>query len=117
MTEQEIIKILTGQFSGNLWEKHGHRRIYFDGADIAQRQGLDWSTYGTGNISSATLAGEKISNSACKSILRAFHSYNFKLWYDIDAGKFYRWGDMNNHARAIKMKDEFVAAAKAALAG
>ena len=116
MSEQEIIKILTEQFGGNLWENYGKRRVYFDGVDIARRQGLDWGTYNSGNISSARLNGEKISNSECKRILRAFHTYNFKLWYDLNEEGFSRKGDMNNHATAIEMKDQFLADAKAAIA-
>jgi len=117
MEEQQAIKILTEQFGGNLWEKYDMRRIYFDGDDVAARQGLAFSTYGTGNVRSATLDGERISNSECKRILRAFHGFCFKLWYDLVDGKFYFEGNMDNHRGAAEMRDEFMLAAEAAIEG
>jgi hypothetical protein len=44
-----------------LWEKAGRRRVYL-GQVAEDLLGLRVNRYGTGNISSATLDGEKISN-------------------------------------------------------
>lgn len=54
----------------------GEVRIYVN--DLAGLYGLRTSHYNTGNISSATLNGEKISNSEAKRILH--HMSSAKLW-------------------------------------
>jgi len=118
MSEEKTIQILTEKFNGNLWEKYGKRRIYFDGADIAQRQGLDWSTYNSGNISSARLDGEKISNSEAKRILGEFRW--FKIWYDLVDGEFHVRGDGYKseiqYPASLEMWEQFKADALAAIA-
>jgi hypothetical protein len=53
MDTEQTVKILTDKFNGNHWENYGHNRVYFDGADIAKHQGLQWSGYNSGNIRSA----------------------------------------------------------------
>lgn len=114
MDENRVVEILTGgQFQGNLWEKGGHRRIYFNAATIATSQGLDWGRYNTGNISSASLNGQKISNNACRRILDDLQYV--KLWYDLTDRKFYSKGEFAT-GDAQEMKSAFVAAAKAAIA-
>ena len=51
------------------WTKYGKDRLYLRG--LAKTVGgLDYSTYKSGNIDSATLDGEKISNSAAGRVLR-----------------------------------------------
>jgi hypothetical protein len=88
MDKQKQITALTeSSFGGSLWERYGKCRVYFEGASIATRQGLKTSRYNSGNISSATLNGEKISNSEAKRILKAFQY--FKIWYDFADGKFH----------------------------
>lgn len=54
---------------GKYWEAGDRRRVYFDAAACAKLVGLDCSYYNTGNISSATLAGESISNSAAGKMI------------------------------------------------
>jgi len=119
MEEKHTITILTEQFGGSLWEKHGHRRIYFEGANIAQQQGLDWASYNTGNISSATLNGDKISNSECRRILDGFRW--FKIWYDLNRNEFCTRGSGSDveisYPVCQKMFAQFVADATDAIGG
>ena len=56
----EIIQDLLQDKSHNLWEKYSKKRLYLDFAKIVN---LEINKYNTGNISSALLDGEKISNS------------------------------------------------------
>lgn len=75
---------------GNEWQKYGKHRIYFN--DLGSRLGVETSRYNTGNICSATLYGEKISNSAAKRILsRAAYS---KVWYDLADDEFHTTGEL-----------------------
>lgn len=69
---------------GNLWEKHGYRRIYLN--DLEELYGLELGFYNTGNISWAKLDGEKISNSSARKH-RAEFAYG-KLYYDLNTGRF-----------------------------
>lgn len=73
---------------GSEWQKHGHHRIYFNG--LTKWYGLETEHYGTGNVSSATLDGERISNSGARTILGDL-SYA-KIWYDVNTGKFHGKG-------------------------
>ena len=66
---------------GNLWEKGSMRRVYFN--DVPAMIGLSYSTYNTGNISSASLNGVAISNSECRRILSSIG----KIYWDLDTGK------------------------------
>lgn len=116
LTEEQTIDVLVGQFGGKLWENYGKRRVYFDAGSVARHGGLDWSSYGTGNISSARLNGSKISNSAAKRIFEALHSFNFKIWYDLTDGKLYsqtQYEKLRGDAKLVK--DSFVAKVKRAI--
>ncbi|KMJ46699.1 hypothetical protein AB204_02465 [Xenorhabdus khoisanae] len=64
------------------WERNGHRRIYINIERFEEVFGLKVSFYKTGNISSAKLNGEKISNSkACELIpLKAFYDCVNNEW-------------------------------------
>jgi hypothetical protein len=70
---------------GDLWEKHGKRRIYFN--NLHELQGL-WVRYsGGGNVIEARLNGEKISNAAAKRFQQAnagsvFFDLNTNEWDD-----------------------------------
>lgn len=61
---------------GKEWRKGEYDRLYIN--DLPRLYGLEISCYKTGNISYATLDGEKISNSECRRLLSKFD----KLWYD-----------------------------------
>src|SRR5690606_8036459 len=69
---------------GKVWEKGGHRRIYIN--NLVELYGLELDYYNTGNICSAKLDGQKISNSWAREL-----SYTLgwgKFWYDLNAGRF-----------------------------
>lgn len=67
---------------GNRWQKNGMDRIYIN--DIQSLYGLETNRYGSGNISSARLNGNVISNSAAKRIIfNDLGGVNGKLWYDV----------------------------------
>jgi len=56
---------------GRLWEKNGYRRIYINGAKTLEAVfGLSIERYKSGNVLSAKLCGERISNTQAKAILR-----------------------------------------------
>ena len=65
--ESTIIQNLIEDESNNLWEKYNKRRLYLDFAKIVH---LEVDRYNTGNISSAFLEGEKISNSKAYKYLQ-----------------------------------------------
>ena len=69
---------------GNLWEKNGMKRIYFN--NLLDLIGLEITRYGTGKISSARLNGQEISNSQAAKILDRMALG--KLWYDCNSGEF-----------------------------
>lgn len=71
------------KIGGRLWEKGSMRRIYFN--DLEQWMGLTINRYNTGNISSARVNGERISNSQARRMLNAID----KLWFDLDDNQFY----------------------------
>jgi hypothetical protein len=66
---------------GSPWQKNGKDRIYLNGwADLI---GLAVTRYGTGNISSATLGGEPISNGKARQLL----GQDAKVWWDAADGQ------------------------------
>ena len=73
--ELTIIQSLIKDESNNLWEKYNKRRLYLDFAKIIN---LEVDRYNTGNISSAFLDGEKISNS------RAYKYLQGKAFIDLN---------------------------------
>ena len=64
------------------WQKAGYDRLYLNNAGI-KLAGLEVSRYNTGNISNATLKGEKISNSAAGRILGSLN----KAYINLSTGK------------------------------
>ncbi|MFD0405636.1 hypothetical protein [Kitasatospora sp. NPDC127116] len=66
---------------GRRWQKNGMDRIYIN--DWSAFAGLDVAYYGTGNISSASWHGERISNSQARLILGSLT----KVWFDVADGK------------------------------
>ncbi|MFX1478316.1 MAG: DUF5661 family protein [Promethearchaeota archaeon] len=83
--DQKIIQTLEVA-GGNHWQKYGKNRVYFDAPHLAKEMGYEWSNYKTGNISSATYKGEKISNSEMRRVL---NDLDCKLYYDLDDDKFH----------------------------
>lgn len=71
------------QIGGSEWMKNGMHRVYFN--DLPALYGLSCEHYGTGNISSAKLNGEGISNSHARKLISALSG---KFWYDVTSGTF-----------------------------
>ena len=95
MNENQINKMLE---IGSEWQKNNMHRIYFN--DIAALYGLHTSHYNTGNISGATLDGEKISNTSARKL--AVQMVSMKIWYDFADDKFHgKWYDSDYDAKDI----------------
>lgn len=79
MTLEEALKI------GDEWKNEKFHRIYFNGKSfyevLEMEIGLSITRYGTGNISSASLNGEKISNG------KAFKMIPRKIYFDVNSNK------------------------------
>jgi len=73
---------------GNEWMRGEYHRIYFDLGFRMEAIGLSINTYKTGNISSASLDGERISNNKAKKTINALGSNYGKFWYDVSTGEF-----------------------------
>ena len=82
ITEAQFIKA-----GGKYWirDDKNIRRVYFN--DLAERIGLETSHYRTGNISSASLNGESISNCSARKILGSLCMG--KVWYDLNTKEFH----------------------------
>ncbi len=87
---QEIIAKLRA-LGGRLWEKGSYKRIYFSPRLVYENMGLNVQYYNTGNVSGATLAGERISNSEARRIIQALD--DCKIYYDLMDGKIYYRGN------------------------
>lgn len=91
--ELEKIKSL-----GSEWEKGEMHRIYIN--DLHELYGLDLNYFGTGNISSAKLDGEKISNTKARKITTDLDFA--KYWYDVKTGEFHSKGLSDNAKERIE---------------
>lgn len=69
---------------GNLWEKYGKRRIYFNAPVLKEICGLETYCYNSGNLMSCYIDGEHISNSEGYRWLGSFESF----YYDVVSDKF-----------------------------
>lgn len=67
------------ELGGNLWEGSSHRRIYIN--NWLELAGFEITRYKTGNISSASLNNEKVSNA------KAAELNNVKCFWDCNAEK------------------------------
>lgn len=113
MDTNESVKILEGQ-GGNLWEKNGMRRVYFDSETVLARAGFSVDRYNTGNICSAELKGAKISNSEARRIEGCFSAKKF--WFDLTDQKFHTKDSSGTGFRGYEyLADEFFAAMEAAI--
>lgn len=70
------------RIGGKRWTKAGKDRIYFN--DWPEYAGLEYTTYNTGNISSAFYQGERISNSKARRFLGTFRN----VYFDLTTGEF-----------------------------
>lgn len=71
---------------GKEWQKHDKHRIYFNRRELEDLIGLEYEKYNSGNIRTATLNGELISNSKARKLLSGIQ-YG-KFWYDLDLKEF-----------------------------
>ena len=85
------------QVGGKEWQKNGMHRVYFN--DLPGLYGLKVTRYNTGNVSSATLDGERISNSAARKMLNKLCG---SFWYDVSAGEFRSRGLSEDVAGVLK---------------
>lgn len=97
----ELIEALV-KVGGSRWQKNGMDRIYFN--DVDELYGLDIEYYKTGNICSARLNGESISNAEAHRVRNRLG----KVWYDVKEGCYYSKGmeqsDLQIIVNAIKAK-------------
>ena len=96
ITEEQAIKA-----GGKLWGKYGKKRAYFN--ELENAIGLEINYYNTGNISSASLRGEKISNTKAGKIL--FMLNDAKVWYDFADNKFHGKADYGTRASDVTMEE------------
>ena len=85
MKTAEMIETLKGM-GAKVWESGNMKRLYLNGA-AKVLIGFEYETYKTGNISSATLNGESISNSTAKTMAATIE--NAKIYYDFKDGAFH----------------------------
>lgn len=79
ITVEALVKV-----GGREWQKAGRHRVYFQ--DCARWYGLEVNRYNTGNISSARLDGDTISNSHARQIDTRLSWA--KVYYDVGLGQF-----------------------------
>ena len=87
MTQENKIRAFEA-IGGTRWQHDTMDRIYIN--DLARWSGLEVVTYGSGNIRSATLDGETISNTAARK-LGSMLALG-KLWYDLTDGRYHARG-------------------------
>lgn len=78
------------QYIGSRWRKKGDR-LYLEDAFMLSAVGLEYDCYKTGNICSATLNGEKISNSKAGKII-SFIRFS-KIYVDLESGEIVNAGE------------------------
>ncbi len=78
----EIQKLI--EIGGVEWSKNGKHRIYFN--NLAELFGLKIERYNTGQICSATLDGDKISNKVAHNYL--IELMDVKIWFDVKTQEF-----------------------------
>lgn len=87
---------------GTEWQKNDLHRQYFNDPDaLAEVCGLSVSRYKTGNISYASLHGEKISNSKASDMMSALSGG--KCYFDYNTGRFFN----SISRREIDLEDIF----------
>lgn len=71
LSEEKTLKIKNSDL-GNLWQNYGKERLYLN---VQKVIGLQVELYNTGNVCSASLNGEKISNSKANRIVKSSGSF------------------------------------------
>lgn len=80
LANEKIEKLI--ELGAKRWSKAGKDRLYLNDAGLKLAE-LDIDRYNTGNISSATMAGDKISNSKAGKIIPAVS----QGYIDLESGK------------------------------
>lgn len=80
ITESNLRKLI--DMGASRWQKAGRDRLYLSGAG-AKIIGLELNFYNTGNISSACLNDEPISNSAARRVISTYRD----AYIDLTTGK------------------------------
>jgi len=94
--EQRTVEKLKAA-GGSEWESGDNHRVYFN--DLPELYGLQAERYGTGNISSAKLDGQNISNSKARKIESGL--FGGKVWYNVKTGKYESKGLSESAAKKI----------------
>lgn len=97
---------------GNRWQRNGMDRVYIN--NWARFAGIKTSYYNSGNISSASYQGERISNSQAYKLLGSID----KVWFDAADGKLHcQYGyDESRVASRQEAWDAVVAGIRTAIA-
>ena len=80
LSKEEKLKILT-ELGGKHWEFKDKERVYFNYWLFEKLLQLEISYYGTGNVSSVCVEGEKWSNCQGKKLIECLKTS--KLYYDL----------------------------------
>lgn len=88
------------EIGGRRWQKNGSDRIYFN--DLYTWMGLSVTAYKTGNVASAKLNGESISNTKARRIMQELAAC--KLYYDVAEGQFKTSGFANALNQTINLE-------------
>lgn len=83
----EKAKTIINELNGKEWKKGDLHRVYINGKTLCNLYGLEWTEYKTGNVSSASLDGNHISNSQAKELIYEFENANF--YYDVKLNRYY----------------------------
>ena len=105
MAEKTVAQLI--ELGGNEWKGYGKHRIYFNTELLTNAMQLSYGRYKTGNVSSATLRGEKISNKRAKDILWGLD--NAKFFFDVATKKFFSNDDYlsaESHDLIVKFIEE-----------
>ena len=87
----KIVKMLS---IGNLWEKHGYSRIYFQQDDLLEMNNVKLRYYKSGSVASCQVNGQDVSNAeGCRWL-----NSTCKVFFDLITGRFNAQG---RHAEEV----------------
>lgn len=97
---KKAVKLADPTEYGRIWEKAGYKRLYMNKEKLQEAAGLKIDRYKSGNIASASLNGEKISNSRAGRILYSISN----SYIDMKTGKAHSTGDEAGLAEELMNK-------------
>ena len=83
VSNEQMIEAMVN-VGGSRWQKNGLDRVYFN--NLPAWYGLDSTTYNSGNIASATVDGELVSNSQGRKL---YAGLDGKVWFDVVTGQYF----------------------------